>query len=296
MTLLRAFRPLTTCALVIAGLMIGGCGPPMVVVPSVSGMSQEAAEAALTAVGLTVGTVTGGGASAKVMSQDPAAETEIAEGSPVNLVLKVSGPSAEEIAKEIRQGLAPLYELLKSRSDGRGWGSGGTGAAGMLTMPVENQVVTALRASRQKHQSSENGREAIKMATHDIEDIIRQARDQERWRLLMGCIAAFEAISPGSTKMEHLKERAKLHRVCPIVRVKGFFDDEEMNETYAFLEVIKRFFTKDGRLRDAPAETVRARPGDEFHGVKLLGFVGDRRGVRLEYLAIPGNTWEVLKP
>ena len=70
-------------------------GPQMVAVPKLDGLTQDAATAAITGAKLKVGTVTpqtsdtvvGG----KVISQDPASGSSVAEGSPVNLVIS-SGP------------------------------------------------------------------------------------------------------------------------------------------------------------------------------------------------------------
>ena len=70
-------------------------GPQMVTVPSVAELTQAAATVAITAANLTVGTVTqqtsNTVAAAKVINQDPASGSSLAEGSPVNLVIS-SGP------------------------------------------------------------------------------------------------------------------------------------------------------------------------------------------------------------
>ena len=70
-------------------------GPQMVTVPKVEGLTQDAATTAITAAKLTVGTVTQQSsntvATGKVISQDPASGSSVAQGSPVNLVIS-SGP------------------------------------------------------------------------------------------------------------------------------------------------------------------------------------------------------------
>ena len=70
-------------------------GPQMVTVPNVEGLTQDAATTAITAAKLTVGTVTqqtsNTVATGKVISQDPASGSSVAQGSPVNLVIS-SGP------------------------------------------------------------------------------------------------------------------------------------------------------------------------------------------------------------
>src|SRR5271165_770228 len=67
----------------------------MVTVPNVEGLTQDAATTAITAAKLMVGTVTqqtsNTVAAGKVISQDPANRSSVAQGSPVNLVIS-SGP------------------------------------------------------------------------------------------------------------------------------------------------------------------------------------------------------------
>ena len=60
----------------------------MVTVPNVDGLTQAAAVAALARAKLTVGTVT---ATGKIISQDPASGSSVAEGASVNLVISL-GP------------------------------------------------------------------------------------------------------------------------------------------------------------------------------------------------------------
>src|ERR1700738_2651590 len=70
-------------------------GPQMVTVPNVEGLTQAAATTAITAVKLTVGTVTQQSsntvATGNVISHDPASGSSVAQGSKVNLVIS-SGP------------------------------------------------------------------------------------------------------------------------------------------------------------------------------------------------------------
>src|SRR5271165_2454721 len=70
-------------------------GPPMVTVPKVEGLTQDAATTAITAAKLTGGTVTqqtsNTVATGNVISQDPASGNSVAQGSRVNLVISL-GP------------------------------------------------------------------------------------------------------------------------------------------------------------------------------------------------------------
>jgi beta-lactam-binding protein with PASTA domain len=70
-------------------------GPQMVTVPNVEGLTQAAATAAIAGAKLTVGTVT---ATGKVISQDPASGSSVAQGSSVNLVISL-GPQMVTVPK-----------------------------------------------------------------------------------------------------------------------------------------------------------------------------------------------------
>src|SRR6202045_3985901 len=74
-------------------LFVSGCAK--MTVPNVEGLTQAAATTAITAAKLTVGTVTQQTsdtvATGKVISQDPASGSSVAQGSPMNLVIS-SGP------------------------------------------------------------------------------------------------------------------------------------------------------------------------------------------------------------
>ena len=77
-------------------------GPPMVTVPKVEGLTQDAATTAITAAKLTGGTVTqqtsNTVAAGNVISQDPTSANSVAQGSPVNLVIS-SGPQMVTVPK-----------------------------------------------------------------------------------------------------------------------------------------------------------------------------------------------------
>src|ERR1700680_4674123 len=83
---------LGTC-LACAILFVSGCAK--MTVPNVEGLTQAAATTAITAAKLTGGTVTqqtsNTVAAGKVISQDPASGSSVAQGSPMNLVIS-SGP------------------------------------------------------------------------------------------------------------------------------------------------------------------------------------------------------------
>ncbi len=79
-------------------LLIVSTGPKTAAVPDVVGSARGAAEAAITEANLAVGTadvVDGTEAPGTVLSQDPAAGTEVPEGTAVNLSVSAGPPQAE---------------------------------------------------------------------------------------------------------------------------------------------------------------------------------------------------------
>jgi hypothetical protein len=183
-------------------------------------------------------------------------------------------PSPEKIKGEIDAVLAPMQAALANP------------AAVPYTDELKKSVLGGLQTAYTKNRASENGKQALAMVASDLETIISKARDAKRWGLVLGAIEAYEILSGGSTKMNRLKERAQLYLNRPVVTIQGFYDDKEKNETIAFLQV---------KLPNNKVKSVQKKPGDEFEGLRFLDFVGDKKGVRLEYLAIPGDTWEVMK-
>ncbi len=196
-------------------------------------------------------------------------------------------PTPEEVAAEIRPCIQPLGTLLQD-SGGKGAGEKGMGAQGGLEDAVKEQALNCLRTARSKHQVTEYGKAGLAIITHELESIISGARDQQRWRLVAGAIEAFEVLEPGNPKMNRLKERALLHINRPSVSVQGFFDDKQSGETYAFLDVMLK--------PSGEHVKVKAREGEEFNNIRLKDFYGDKKGVELEYLLIPGETWVVKGP
>jgi len=145
-----------------------------------------------------------------------------------------------------------------------------------------------VRGAYAKYKDDEKGKAALTAISHDLEEVISQARDQQRWRLVMAGIQAYEILNPGATKMNRLKERAQLWLNRPDVTVKGFFDDKEKGDVYAFLHVTLH---PSNEVRQ-----VRVRKGEEFCGLRLVDFIGKLEGVTLEYIAIPGETLRLLGP
>ncbi len=197
-------------------------------------------------------------------------------------------PSPQEIAAEIRPCLGPYQALVTTTVPGQGTGSGGQGAFGSLSAEQQKQTFDCLAAAKSKHQVTENGKEALGVITHELEDLIKVARDQHRWKLVLGCIESHAALAGPSEKYKRLKEHAEKELRRPVVRVKGFFDDEDNKQTYVFLQFELK---PSGEVIQE-----RMRVGEEKHMVKFLEIIGNRKGVRLEYTELPGTIWDAMAP
>jgi beta-lactam-binding protein with PASTA domain len=103
-------------------------GPLMMTVPGVSGLSQAAAEAAILAADLVVGTVTPQTSSTipagEVISQDPAAGTSVSPGTAVDLVVSLGDP-------------APPAIIALSPADG----AGGIGVTATLSAAFDEDII-----------------------------------------------------------------------------------------------------------------------------------------------------------
>lgn len=200
----------------------------------------------------------------------------------------VSVSSPEEIAAEFRQALAPFADLVKTAP------SGATDEARVettysLTDEAKGSVMEGLRNTLAKHGASENGKKAIATTCIEIRDIIRQARDQRRWRLVLAAIEAYKILDPGpeSETLRRERERAELRLQRPFVELKGFLSDNEKGDTYAFLQVT---------LPNNEVHMVQVRKGEEFLGLQFVDIIGKEQGVLLEFLKDPGDVFKVMGP
>lgn len=186
-----------------------------------------------------------------------------------------------DVLAELRPLLTPMTSLLVAADQG-------ARAPRRLRGVDKEQVLAGLREAKAKHQGSDAGKEALKQFSHEIIEMVRQAREADRWGLVLAGVDAYEVLNEPSPRMERLRKRALIHFNRPRVAVKGYFDDLAMGEVYAFLQVSMR--DKD------EVHMVQVRPGDEFLGLRFIDFVGNKKGVELEYLKAPNDTFKVMGP
>jgi hypothetical protein len=179
-------------------------------------------------------------------------------------------PTPEEIASDIRRSLNVLNTL----------------PPGLPVSPeVNNQVLGGLRSSKNKHQSTENGKKALNIIANELKSQLTTAQEAKHWfRVLLIC-DALQILSPGTPRYEQAKEEARVQINRPKVFRVGFFEDPV--QTTVFLTV---FLPETGQT-----QSVKVREGQEFLGLKLVNIIGKNRGVNLEYLRT-GDQFKVLGP
>lgn len=147
------------------------------------------------------------------------------------------------------------------------------------------QVMTTLRNAIVNYGSLSFGQDALRDLGYEIMEIARQGSDAGRYKLVLVCIDAIELLAMESHLLTRLGDRANVIVEQPIVRVRGFLDDHEKGDVYAFLELIER--------RTGEIEKVEARVGDEFNNLRFVRIIGNNKSVLFEYLRMPGLFFEV---
>ncbi|HOZ47345.1 MAG TPA: hypothetical protein PLO37_18980 [Candidatus Hydrogenedentes bacterium] len=151
-------------------------------------------------------------------------------------------------------------------------------------------LLDKLKAAKAKHSAIYNGEVALSQLAREIEGVLDQAKEKKMWPLVCTSCEAYDILDPGNTKTKRYMDRAILELKRPKVKVKGFFQDEQNNDVYVFLD-ITLFGQKE-------AQTLRVRQGEEFldppYTLRMRSIIGNNKGVRLEYLAIEGDSFDVL--
>ncbi|HEX73477.1 MAG TPA: hypothetical protein ENN65_09205 [Candidatus Hydrogenedentes bacterium] len=149
-----------------------------------------------------------------------------------------------------------------------------------------DEAIAKLGTLKARHSATENGRIALGNFTREVETLIREARNANRWRLVkVGC-RAYAVMQPGNDRYQKLEERADLMLARPRVAIRGFF--ETNGELYVFLDVTD---PKTGETTN-----YKIREGEEFHSVlRLVRIVGRNQAAEILYIPV-NDTWEVLAP
>ncbi len=185
------------------------------------------------------------------------------------------GPqSKQEVLALVLPALAPIEAVLAQPA-----GKGG------LSEAARSSVMMQLRDAVSQYGNQPFGREALRDVGYRIADMGKQASTQERWRVALACVDAFDILQMESMSVSRLGERAKTMMDQPTIRVRGFLEDKEKGDLYVFLELVNR--------KTMEVQKVQAREGEEVGGIRLLKVIGRNQKVRVEYIKIPGLIFDV---
>jgi hypothetical protein len=185
-------------------------------------------------------------------------------------------PTPDEIYNEIRPTIQPYVDVI----------NGGQPAPGYAPA-----VLDGLRTAKNRHMTTDNGKMALSRLTRDVEDVIKVARENKFWKIVLGTCECYEVLEPGNVRTQRYIDEANLQLSRPKVKIKGFFDDKETKDIYVFIDAEIRGIDE--------VKQFRIREGEEFldppHTLRFVEILGNNKGIRLEYLAIEGDTFDVMK-
>ena len=182
-------------------------------------------------------------------------------------------PSPEEISNKI------ITEALGSAVMG-------AVASGKVSPEVRAKLVEDLTKARSANQTSENGQKALNIVSGKLEEIVMKAKTERQWDVVLLGIAGYEVFNKDSATMKRIKEQADLESKKPIVVLKAFMTDQKSNRVFAILQIQNQM--------TGEVKTVNISEGEEAEGLRFNKVIGDNRGIELEYMAIPGDMFEVM--
>ncbi len=138
------------------------------------------------------------------------------------------------------------------------------------------EALNSIRQARSEYQATENWAEGRQRAIQEFEAMARRAEERELWKWVIFADEALKTLEPNHSRFDRLRQRAEIQLRRPEVRITGFYEDHETSQETVFMDV---YLPEENRR-----ERVQARPGEEFHGLRLRDIIGRNRGVELEYL------------
>lgn len=188
--------------------------------------------------------------------------------------------TTEKIHSDYRNALSPLFNGANPNANFR--------------KGDKNPPIQEFKQLRQKMSSEENEPEAKQRIEKDVVNNLKKARDNEQWFAVDGLLDIYGMLRPDSQVYTSLRRRANVMMARPVVVNTGFakIGDEDL---LTFLEITDPM--------TGEVDTFRVREGEEFYPdeegkslLKLIRVIGAQSGVEMEYLALPGYTWEVPGP
>lgn len=181
---------------------------------------------------------------------------------------EAAGPkTAEEVYALISPIIQPLRASARSQQV-------------VISNAERDQMIYQLGQAVAQFGQTDFGRQALARLGQEIAELALEFSRQERYRATLVCLDAHNVLNMSSALLSRLGERAEKMLSQPAVRARGFLEDQQNRDLYAFLELLDR---KTGKIK-----TIQLREGEESDGIRLLRIIGKNRAVRIEYLEIPG--------
>ena len=176
----------------------------------------------------------------------------------LNILLVRGSPTAEETGQELNKFQQALSE---------------NAADPLLYTPEEIEAYQEAR---------KNARRSIQK---DIEARIRGSRDLGGWRIVGGCIQAFEVVQPGNGRYDDLQEKARKMINMPSITSAGHFEREGV--TKVILDIYDPVSNTSGK--------VNVREGQYFYNnrFRLTKIVGNNLEYEIEYCDVQNHSFTI---
>lgn len=177
------------------------------------------------------------------------------------------GPTASEIRAQFDSALRSVYTIVdQSTADTR------------VPDEVAAQVQTQLTDLKSKYAKEPVYKEAIGGVVDTLEDKLRVVRDKQNGVLALYLCSLIRFFDPENSRVVRFEKWGETVKNRPVVTLRGWYEprDVPVPTVYAFLEV---YTPEDGQTHH-----IQVREGEEFLGLKYLEMIGNKAGIKFEYL------------
>lgn len=196
--------------------------------------------------------------------------------------VEVPPKTEQEISNDYMTALQPLFAAAQK-------GSG-------FQFGMADPIIAEFNRVRSQYTNPKEINEPAAAAKieEQLSSYIKTARDSEEWFALDGILRVHATLNPTSQRHQQLRRKCDLMMERPLIKCTGFatIDGDDL---MAFLDVTnpKTFQTT----------SVRVREGEEFYPdaegkslLRLVKVIGAQSGLEMEYMVLPGETWEIPGP
>lgn len=142
-----------------------------------------------------------------------------------------------------------------------------------LPANVRQNILQKFESEHARLSGTPEGKAALRIVQRKLEERIDALEQQESWEHLLTFTDAYKKFDPDTQKYELIRETALIELRKPRVQVKGLpeFDGRKV----AWLEIYTPM--------NSQTYEVKLTRGEEMHGIKMLNFFGDDKGIEIEY-------------